>query len=495
MLGHSLGGILAAEVALLKSAAPGSQEVSRHRILGTLSFDTPFLGLHPSVVTTGIGSLFRPKSKTENPQHGSGQDHSHDTQTLSETLASTGIDDSSSSPFTLPANDPNYDPAFPNDIRLNQRSQLDGAINFITKYSDRLAHATKQYISSHVEFGSCIADYPGLKRRYRAIRELEDIDDCAQARSPDGRLIRRVRFANYYTASTGRLKPTNPKGDLQATSHVSHDRTSENHLYEQMNKNSSVAASSQFSVNKHDGDTLKSESNVEFEGRKSYDDTAAPELITDVASGVSQKATPLEHGLDGSSPSDGILPPVPPIPEDVPTFDPSLYTTKAERKEAYKEHSQMMKNYEKARKYRDKALRNREKAVAKLAKATAKEQRQQAKTKNRLKSSEDAPLEEPEPHMGEAGGQASDRFVQPTAPTKDRKFCALPPKDENGVRDPLWIRVHMKGMDEVVAHQSLFFPSEAYERLVGDVSAQIEQWVNDDATTRVIMSEMEVTPA
>lgn len=54
-MGHSMGGILAAEVVLRRNAAGRS----RHRILGILSFDTPFLGIHPGVITTGIGSLFR----------------------------------------------------------------------------------------------------------------------------------------------------------------------------------------------------------------------------------------------------------------------------------------------------------------------------------------------------------------------------------------------------------------------------------------------------
>lgn len=56
LLSHSMGGILAAEVVLLRDAAAAR---SRHRILGILSFDTPFLGIHPGVITAGIGSLFR----------------------------------------------------------------------------------------------------------------------------------------------------------------------------------------------------------------------------------------------------------------------------------------------------------------------------------------------------------------------------------------------------------------------------------------------------
>ena len=50
-----MGGILAAEVALLGSdprQAFGS--AFRHRIVGTICFDTPFLGMHPGVITSGM---------------------------------------------------------------------------------------------------------------------------------------------------------------------------------------------------------------------------------------------------------------------------------------------------------------------------------------------------------------------------------------------------------------------------------------------------------
>src|SRR2546421_1995595 len=58
-----MGGILAAEVALLPPHSRESREPFRHRILGTIGFDTPFLGMHPGVVISGIGSLFRPASE------------------------------------------------------------------------------------------------------------------------------------------------------------------------------------------------------------------------------------------------------------------------------------------------------------------------------------------------------------------------------------------------------------------------------------------------
>ena len=52
-----MGGLLAAE------AATDTSNKS-HRIIGMLAFDTPYLGMHPHVVISGIASLF-PKDDEE----------------------------------------------------------------------------------------------------------------------------------------------------------------------------------------------------------------------------------------------------------------------------------------------------------------------------------------------------------------------------------------------------------------------------------------------
>ena len=43
-----MGGLLAADVALL----------FRHRIIGVLNFDVPFVGMHPGIIKAGLGSIF-----------------------------------------------------------------------------------------------------------------------------------------------------------------------------------------------------------------------------------------------------------------------------------------------------------------------------------------------------------------------------------------------------------------------------------------------------
>jgi alpha-beta hydrolase superfamily lysophospholipase len=69
LLGHSLGGLIAAEIALMTSCTASGQIKSkdlRHNIAGLVVFDAPFLRLHPHVVGTGIGRLFHRKADTNN---------------------------------------------------------------------------------------------------------------------------------------------------------------------------------------------------------------------------------------------------------------------------------------------------------------------------------------------------------------------------------------------------------------------------------------------
>jgi len=65
--GHPMEGILAAEVAPLRNERRGF----RHRILGVVSFDSPFLGMHPGVISAGLGSLFRLEGQSPSEEDGS----------------------------------------------------------------------------------------------------------------------------------------------------------------------------------------------------------------------------------------------------------------------------------------------------------------------------------------------------------------------------------------------------------------------------------------
>lgn len=62
-----MGGILSAEV-VLKKSKPGDTVYSfQHRILGTVNFDTPFLGMHPGIIASGLNSLFKPAHGAPEP--------------------------------------------------------------------------------------------------------------------------------------------------------------------------------------------------------------------------------------------------------------------------------------------------------------------------------------------------------------------------------------------------------------------------------------------
>lgn len=65
MLGHSMGGLLAAEAATDPFNVPDESSGRPRRIVGVIAFDTPYLGMHPHVVISGIASLFPTKDSKE----------------------------------------------------------------------------------------------------------------------------------------------------------------------------------------------------------------------------------------------------------------------------------------------------------------------------------------------------------------------------------------------------------------------------------------------
>ncbi|PKS10720.1 hypothetical protein jhhlp_002477 [Lomentospora prolificans] len=271
LVGHSMGGILAAEVVLMPNPNPFGAHQFKHRILGVLALDTPFLGLHPGIIPTGIASLFRsppentslspPKPKPSAP--GVGQTRSAPeliqelsnvttTTTTTTTAATTtaaaslshytdSVTDVSTQPTTRNSSDsirpslesarevtsspgppepphrrdPNFDPPWFNDTVLKDRSFFKSVAHFTRKhFSEGVFSAAGKHFMSHMEYGACLADYPGLHSRYNQMRALEDVDDFKALASdivmdePNFRVRAvRVRFVNYYTSSTGRIKP------------------------------------------------------------------------------------------------------------------------------------------------------------------------------------------------------------------------------------------------------------------------------------------------
>ncbi|KAJ9629757.1 hypothetical protein H2203_002138 [Taxawa tesnikishii (nom. ined.)] len=262
-----MGGLVSAEVVLVSLQA----EVGlRHRILGTINFDVPFLGMHPGVIKSGLASIFNPAPDTPTQP---------EAQTLSP-ITSLGLasPEASEGPFSPPARadtffnpdqpDPNFNPAFQNDVVLPVRKGWRNVWHFVNKHSDNLTAATKQLISSHMEFGGAMADYSGLKMRYARIRALEEQNEDIRRSVVSGNSAPpRVRFVNYYTASTGR--PKKPKSPQESPSSglsvgkgslVMNDTTAQNDAQEEpaprLSTSTSQSRSPRLSLEEHTNEGL-----------------------------------------------------------------------------------------------------------------------------------------------------------------------------------------------------------------------------------------------
>ncbi|RAL01383.1 alpha/beta hydrolase [Aspergillus ibericus CBS 121593] len=165
LLGHSLGGIVAADAALLSSLSPSPNQ--KHRILGLINFDVPFLGLHPHVIPTGLRGLFQQKEETITTS----QDTPSDIDTTT---------------------DPLFDPPFSNDIHLVERHGINGIMHFFHKNSHNLTRSIYNRILSPYQFAGCLNNYVQLRKRYKELMALEKAEKS----------LDRVRFVNYYTLST-----------------------------------------------------------------------------------------------------------------------------------------------------------------------------------------------------------------------------------------------------------------------------------------------------
>lgn len=562
LLGHSMGGILSAEVALLPPYSAISRELLRHRILGTISFDTPFLGMHPGVVVSGIGSLFRPAAdppQMQSVQSNGGNTPSRPSDPAAASSSSQTGDyfgmvstdaESAVSPFASPSNDPNYNPPFPNDVRIPIRTGWDNALHFITKHSDGLTKATTAYVTSHLEFGGCLADYRGLKNRYTRLRSLEDVDELSQDPIQGEKLKRRVRFVNYYTASTGRTKTAHEPGRRQSEQRGRSSKPMEMEMHDMGVSNRlsasttrSVSKSPRISVEEHrdgqvlphplqdpDGAVLDREALQEDTGSEDNEgmDNIDPSPIPDNnPQDMQDEATqptpsgpendpphppnePLSRSETDTSrqplPDHSSLPPIPATPTAPLPFDPTPYAAKDSRKLAEKEHARLVKTYQRALKDRDNAIKDRRKLLEKREKKARQEHDKQVKAdeKQRIRD-EKAEFkrlasESTRPGLSTSDSKQQDgktkdtkkqrnkeRHVLVKPPPKDRKFCVLPPKNEAGVRDPCWVRVFMEGVDEVGAHCGLFVSTGAhYERLVGDVGERVAEWVREGESVRVV---------
>ncbi|KAK1760692.1 hypothetical protein QBC47DRAFT_12232 [Echria macrotheca] len=507
LIGHSMGGLLAAEVALIPSSNPTVGYPFRHRILGTVSLDAPLLGLHPGIVVSGIASLFRrpaapaqsDEAKESLPGTTSPGSLSPDPSIYSELSPPSEASSLASTPFPPPpysqpsTSDPYFNPPFFNDTSFIDRGFFRNVAHFAKKHrEENLVEAAAAHIMSHLEFGGCLADFSGLKSRYNRLRQLEDEENF------------RVRFVNYYTASTGPPKRPKPSQTPSSSAHLK-PTSSRQDVDGYSSDVDSRVSTPRISIEDADGgrqDFLQELDPIpepdEFESPQKEaenvggDGASTPTTAADQApEKISERDSEIPPQTE--TPQDPSLPPIPDLP--TPPVQPDLdqYTNKEARKQAEKEAKRAMKVYTQAVKNRDKAIKEREKLVEKLRRKSLKEAEKLAKNKQKQVASPSSQDDELIQKLDDAL-RVSEWEVEERArgqqekgekKKKERKFCMLPGK-VNGVRDPTWVRVYMEGVDEVGAHCGLFFPGPHYEVLVGDVGSRIVEWVGEDASRRAI---------
>ncbi|KAL2290494.1 hypothetical protein FJTKL_15579 [Diaporthe vaccinii] len=423
LVGHSMGGLLAADVALMPSPNPVYGSPFKHRILGTISLDAPLLGLHPGIITSGIASLFR---KAPDPpgreqalaeslasQNASGFLSLQQTPSLSSdagpssgTMSPVPLSSMSSNASVGPQPDPNFNPTFFNDVSFVDRGWWKNVAHFAKKhYSDGLFSSTYHHLLSHLEFGSCLADYSSLNNRYNRIRRLEDVDELNSTHG--SRKEPRVRFVNYYTVSTGipkepstpkradtHLKPVAPEsqqtgpGSSQAsTPRISIEDYSDNEEPQTLHVLEPVPVSDDENMDQHGSDQVPQKGaqnggpkipessngdgsgNVDTQTEAQHASSSAT-ADEELAPGTSTQTGPSK---DGTADIDHDLPAIPDPPEPPQAPDFTKYSDKEARKQAEKEFKRTQKTYDQAVKNRDKAIKERQKLVEKRQKKAQKE--------------------------------------------------------------------------------------------------------------------------
>ncbi|KAL7925479.1 hypothetical protein ACQKWADRAFT_284157 [Trichoderma austrokoningii] len=443
LIGHSMGGLLAAEVVLMPNRISSSRQPLRHRILGSLSLDSPFLGLHPGIVASGISSLF----------------HHAPTPPNQDAASSPPADLRPSSPASVNTTqsgprDPTFDPPYFNDSPFREQPFLTRMIHFGSKHwTEGIFTALGNHVAAHLEFGGCLADYPGLKSRYNQLRALEDIDDFQALRGISSNNSRnRVRFVNYYTLSPGRSKRPATTEDSRDTSQVdlSAEPAPEIKIEDEVNdklvdaiisakledeeKNQADASlSNDNDVNKpattllkpkedentdNDNSTAKHEelrelspdtnrlSMQSMQSMQSIEPIPMDESEHNPTAQEQEPETPIpdisdeppsinekdENSKDHLPPNVD-LPPIPDLPNPPEQLDLSQYTDKDARKQAEKEFARRQKAYDQAAKDRNKAVREREKLVDKLQKKAQKDadklEKEAKKQQQRLEKEEE----------------------------------------------------------------------------------------------------------
>ncbi|KAI0525538.1 hypothetical protein F5B22DRAFT_346256 [Xylaria bambusicola] len=550
LVGHSMGGLLAADVVLKPSTQHNRYNSFKHRILGVVNLDAPLLGMHPGIIVSGISSLFRKNESPKLPGEPSTQailspgvtglpspslSAYSVPSTLSETLPSPPPPPA---PFMRPAltNDSNYNPNFANDVRIEERTWWKNVVHFVKKHnSEGLIDAAANHVMSHMEFGGTMFDINTLKTRYESIRRLEDVDELNQT----GSSLPRVRFIQYYTICNGFPKKPKEAGSEQVdTQSTLTNNNSENDIPSRRISANDPKLNPQDSSFKQDQEPLSlSDSersslellspepivdeppplpardgpvdvhNVIDDQKRDRHADATPKTSQDVDLNLTEKPQ-VEDVTQGVGVLDLDLPEIASLPPKPDTPNLENYTDKDARKLAGKEAKRAYKAYAQAVKDREKAVKEREKIIEKRKKKLAQEAEKKAKEEQKKRKKEEAAAAAAIiPEKGETSEPREWTPVSPdltpqTTTMKDEEQAKVKRKGKekaekqrkfcnvpksNGQVDPKWVGIFMKDMDQVAAHTSLFFAGEHYESLVGDVGNIIVEWVHADMTKRTIL--------
>ncbi|KAI0431865.1 hypothetical protein F5Y09DRAFT_176885 [Xylaria sp. FL1042] len=438
LVGHSMGGLLAADIVLKPSTQQSQHSCFKHRILGVVNLDAPLLGMHPGIIVSGISSLFRKNETPKLPGEPSSQSALSPgatglpspslsaysvPSTISETLPSPPPPPA---PFMRPTltHDSNYNPNYANDIRIEERSWWKNVVHFVKKHnSEGLIDAAANHVMSHMEFGGTMFDLNTLQSRYESIRKLEDVDDLKQTDSSPPR----VRFIQYYTICNGfPKKPKEEGSERQDIQSASIHGSSEKYLLSPPISASAPNLESQSEIFKQDSKSLSlsnsERSSLELLSPEPMLDESPPLPVRDssVEMDKTTSTQPNDHHSDAtqasnrdnvSSPTEKYLvedkvliadvtqsvaaldlnlPAVPDLPPKPDTPDLESYTDKDARKLAEKEAKRAQKAYAQAVKDREKAIKDREKIIEKRRKKLAQEAEKQAKEEKKKRKKEEA---------------------------------------------------------------------------------------------------------
>ena len=377
LLGHSMGGLLSAEVILMPASAPANRPF-KHRLLGSINFDVPFLGMHPGVVKSGLASMFLPDEPQQDKwtsQSPGGDDPSSPGSSTASPLSPMST---RSDTFWQPEQqDPNFNATFNNDVVLPMRKGWSNTLHFLNKHRDNVFKATKQLVTSHMEFGGAMANYPELKARYGRVRVLEEEDEnVRRSIVKSGQVPSRVRFVNYYTASTGRIKKKSPVRKLSPSANASRTSLTPSDA-EDLGRGRPTASagnvqlsrsqSPRISLEEHSDDGIvRKTPDIPDSDDEDWAEAAETLTIDDPL----KRQPPDEFERPVLSPTSTMstmtsLRTIPDLPDPPPSLDVSYIKDPATRKLVEKEHIRALKAYEKAVKDREKLIEKHDRKTRK----------------------------------------------------------------------------------------------------------------------------------